>query len=130
MPPERFPPDSPHEWINRARSDFTLASSKVENVYLEDLCYHAQQCAEKSFKAVLLKLTGRFPYMHDLPELVNRIQITGIEVPESVKDSVTLTEYAVEGRYPGFQEPLTMEHYERNLKKAEVVLKWAEKMVL
>ena len=44
-PPERFPPDDPREWINRARSDLTQAKNKVLGVYLENLCFNAQQAA-------------------------------------------------------------------------------------
>ena len=28
--PERFPPDDPREWLNRARSDLVLARAKEE----------------------------------------------------------------------------------------------------
>jgi HEPN domain-containing protein len=42
------------EWINRARSDLALARAKPEGVYLEDLCFHAQQAAEKAIKALLI----------------------------------------------------------------------------
>jgi len=48
---ERLPPDSPHEWLNRARSDLMIAAAVVPGAYLEDLCYHAQQAAEKAMKA-------------------------------------------------------------------------------
>jgi len=63
MPLERFPPDDPREWLNRARSN--LAQAKVEHpaVYLEDLCLHAQQAAEKAIKALLLQRGIRFPYI-------------------------------------------------------------------
>ena len=36
--PERFPPDDPREWMNRARSNLALASNGVAGAYLEDLC--------------------------------------------------------------------------------------------
>ncbi len=52
--PHRFPPDSPLEWLNRARSDLELARSLKPDVYLEDLCFHAQQAAEKAIKALLI----------------------------------------------------------------------------
>ena len=42
-PPKRFPPDDPPEWINRARSDLTQAKNEVPEVYLENLCFNAQQ---------------------------------------------------------------------------------------
>ena len=46
-PPERFPPDDPREWLNRARSNLAMARNRVPGAYLEDLCFQAQQAAEK-----------------------------------------------------------------------------------
>ena len=48
--PERRPPDDPREWLNRARSNLALAKSLVPEAYLEDLCFEAQQAAEKAIK--------------------------------------------------------------------------------
>lgn len=129
MPSERFPPDVPAEWINRARSDLAIAQSMIEGAYFEDLCYHAQQCAEKALKAVLLHRTGAFPYVHDLSELVHRVQQNGLAVPEGVRKAVALTEYAVEGRYPGFDEPVTVEQWKDAIESAIAVLHWAESML-
>jgi len=49
---ERYPPDDPRERLNRARS--SLAQAKVEHpdVYFEDLCFNAQQAAEKAIKTL------------------------------------------------------------------------------
>jgi len=129
MPPERCAPDSPAEWLNRASSDLAIAQSRVEGAYLEDLCYHAQQCAEKAFKAVLLHRQGRFPYIHDLAELVNRIEQAGISVPEDIREVVALTEYAVEGRYPGFDEPATKNQWESAVTKAKTALAWSRSLI-
>ena len=46
--PERFPPDDPREWLNRARSNLALAKNRIPDAYLEDLCSEAQQAAERS----------------------------------------------------------------------------------
>ncbi len=48
MMPQRRPPDDPGEWLNRARSNLKRAREDVrlEGVYLEDLCFDAQQAAE------------------------------------------------------------------------------------
>lgn len=49
-PPERYLPDDPREWLNRAKSNLAMAKSRVPEVYLEDLCFEAQQPAEKAIK--------------------------------------------------------------------------------
>lgn len=71
MLPERFPPDDPREWLNRARSNLALAKNRIPSAYLEDLCFEAQQAAEKSIKAVMVKRNIAFPYVHDLARLVS-----------------------------------------------------------
>ena len=53
--PERFPANDPREWMNRARSSLALARNRVPQVYLEDLCFEAQQAAEKAIKALMMK---------------------------------------------------------------------------
>ena len=47
-PLERFPPDDPREWLNRAKSNLAQARARVPGAYLEDLCFGAQQAAEKA----------------------------------------------------------------------------------
>jgi len=36
--PERYPPEDPREWLNRARSDLLLARAKGEGIYFEETC--------------------------------------------------------------------------------------------
>ena len=64
--PERCPPDDPREWLRRARSNLALARNRVPDVELEDLCFEAQQAAEKAIKGVLIGLGIEFPYVHDV----------------------------------------------------------------
>jgi HEPN domain-containing protein len=77
MPPERFLPDDPREWLNRTRSNLLKAKEKVPDVYLEDLCFDAQQAAEKAIKAVFLKKGIAFPYTHDLADLLTLLEESG-----------------------------------------------------
>lgn len=53
MPTERPMPGSPAEWLARARGDLALARVPLPaGGFYEDLCFHAQQAAEKAIKAV------------------------------------------------------------------------------
>ena len=63
-PPERFPPDDSREWLNRARSNLAMARNRVPDAYLEDLCFEAQQAAEKAIKSLLLRRNIEFYYMY------------------------------------------------------------------
>lgn len=127
--PKRYPPDDPREWLNRARSDLALARGTGEGVYLEDLCYHAQQAAEKAVKGVLLKQNVRFPYTHDIAALLKLIRDSRLDVPAEVREAEVLSAYAVAGRYPGVVETVTPGDHEEAVRLAETVLAWAERLV-
>jgi HEPN domain-containing protein len=126
MPPERFSPDDPREWLNRARSNLARAQAKITGVYLEDLCFDAQQAAEKAIKALLIKRGVTFPYVHDLARLVTLLEQAGQEIPEFVRRAEALTRYAVVTRYPGLAEPVTEAHYQEAVAVAKAVLEWVE----
>ena len=89
--PERFPPDDPREWLNRARSNLARANARVPGAYLEDLCFDAQQAAEKALKAVLISRGVEFPYVHDLARLMSVLESRGERVPDAVRRAAGLT---------------------------------------
>lgn len=126
MPFERFSPDDPREWLNRARSNLARAQTKITGVYLEDLCFDAQQAAEKAIKALLIKRGVTFPYVHDLARLVTLLEEAGQEIPEFVRRAEALTRYAVVTRYPGLAEPVTEAHFQEAIAVAKAVLEWVE----
>jgi HEPN domain-containing protein len=131
MAPEGGLPGGPYEWMNRARSNLLRAKADIRlpGIYLEDLCFDAQQAAEKAIKAVLISLAVRFPYVHDLMALLTLIERSGTSVPETVKEAGRLTRFAVVTRYPGIAEPVTREEYDRAVAITEVVIHWADSVV-
>ncbi|MBI3057839.1 MAG: HEPN domain-containing protein [Deltaproteobacteria bacterium] len=131
MPPRRKPPDDPLEWLNRARSnlDMAKAGSRLRTVYFEDPCFEAQQAAEKAIKAVLLHLGIRFPFTHDLGDLLDLIKKGRKTIPKTVQAADRLTRFAVVTRYPGMAEPVTRQEFTRAVKIAEQVVRWAEKLI-
>ncbi|HEC36210.1 MAG TPA: HEPN domain-containing protein [Anaerolineae bacterium] len=128
---KRFPPDDPREWLNRARSNLAQArgGAQIAGVYLEDLCFNAQQAAEKGIKAVLIQYGIEFPYVHDLAELLGLVKQAVQEIPGEVQQAARLTRYAVVTRYPGLLEPVTREQYEQAVALAEEVVHWAQEII-
>ncbi len=131
MPDERFPPDDPREWLNRARSNLARAREgvRIPGVYLEDLCFDAQQAAEKAIKGLLIHLSTPFPYVHDLALLLASVEQAGQEVPAAVRQAARLTRYAVTTRYPGLPESVTQEEYEEAVRIAAEVVRWAQEVI-
>jgi HEPN domain-containing protein len=127
----RYPPNDPREWLNRARSNLAQAAMGATNpnVYLEDLCFSAQQATEKALKAVLILQEIPFPRVHDLGQLIGLVEQTCKSMPEFVREAARLTRYAVAARYPSFQEPVTLNQYRRALRLSTSVVEWAEELV-
>jgi HEPN domain-containing protein len=117
---------SPHEWLKHAQSDIRLARLALDSDVLpEQICFHAQQAAEKALKAVLLYKRVDFPFTHDLDELVEVSLNAGITVTDELHDIGSLTPYAVQARYPGFWGEITHSDLDEALALAEGVLAWA-----
>jgi HEPN domain-containing protein len=125
---EQLPPESPRAWLQRARSDLALARAAVgiPDVLLEDVCFHAQQCAEKALKALLIWRQVAFPRTHVLETLLDLLKVAGVRIPSEVDEAFVLTQYAVQTRYPGEWEPITTDEAHSALETAARVLAWVE----
>ena len=119
------------DWLKRARSNLERVriGKCSEEILYEDVCFDAQQSAEKSLKSLLVKLDKPFPKTHSIGVLLKLIEETGIEIPDDVKQSKMLTDYAVDARYPGVYEPVSEDEYKEALKLAEDVFEWTIEMI-
>ncbi len=123
-------PTDPHAWLTRAYSNLRLAEKgRGKDVMLEDLCFNAQQAAEKALKAACLFKGLDFPKTHSLVRLMDILESSGIAIPETVKSADILTQYAVQARYPGPVEEVTMEEYKEAVALASKVVFWAEAFI-
>ena len=129
MKRKRYPADDPREWLARARSSLTQASAVVNGVEYEDLCFNAQQCAEKAIKAVFIQLKTPFPYTHDLMKLLTLLRDEGIRIPKYVLAAQDLTRFAGKDRYPTDLDAITLRQYRSLLRTAAKVLDWAERLI-
>ncbi len=129
MPPESVEPGSPADWLRHARSDLAYATApRPLDGLPETLCFHAQQAAEKSIKAVLVARRVPVPRTHNLKTLLEVLPPSFL-VPSEVEEAVGLTDYAVVTRYPGDFEPVDEEEYLQAIAHARNVLAWAEKVI-
>jgi HEPN domain-containing protein len=105
-------PGSVGRWFQYARGDVAMAEQplSVDVPYLLS-CFHAQQAAEKSVKAVLLHLGGEFPPTHNLSVLFALLP-ADVSRPRGLADIVGLTVYAASARYPDeIEEATEAEHH-------------------
>jgi len=80
-------------------------------------------------KAVCLHYGQDFPKTHSIVRLLDLLQSAGLDVPDKVKEADTLTQYAVQTRYPGPIEEITLEEYREALASAAHVVFWAETII-
>ena len=114
-----------NEWLRRAKSSLELAKTRKEKIFLEDLCFEAQQAAEKALKALLIHLDIVVPRVHSFNIILSAIA-EKIEVPHEIEDVFILSDYAVQTRYPGDYTPITVEEYDKALAIAEKIISWVE----
>jgi HEPN domain-containing protein len=119
-------PDNPVGWIARAKSSLALATGRTPGVLYEDLCFQAQQAAEKALKAVFVSKKIPYQYTHDISILLSSLELQGIEIPLPLWDAVTLTSFVSDTCYPGTATPVTKEEYHEAVRLAQEILCWAE----
>jgi HEPN domain-containing protein len=90
-------------------------------------CFHAQQCAEKYLKAMLVAREHPFSKVHDLLVLSNECAQVGIFLPVSEDHLSSLSYYAVRVRYPG-EDPTPAEARE-TLEIAKAVRRFARRLL-
>ena len=129
MKRKRLLPTDPREWIRRAKSNLALSETIRADVDFADLCFDAQQAAEKAIKAVFIHRSETFPYSHDLDRLLDLLEANGLKVPKYVRAAKELTRFAHVTRYPGLADPVTKNAYRRAGRIAAAVLRWAERHI-
>jgi len=110
------------EWVAKAEEDFVsaldLARRRKRPVW-STVCFHTQQCAEKYLKARMEEGGLPIPKTHDLDVLLNQLLHLEPLWAALLSALQTLTDYAVDFRYPGHsaQKP----HAQRALRDCKSV---------
>jgi len=130
--PHEVKTGSPEDWLRHAKADLALANSPLprDGLY-STLCFHAQQAAEKSIKAVLIFRGVDFPKVHSLTRLIDLLP-ADIERTSHLIQSARLTVYATILRYPGEDDAsdVSTDKYQEAVHLAEIVFKWASELIV
>ena len=88
-------------WLRYAEEDLITAETFLRHPHVppRQVCWCAQQSAEKALKAVLIFLEIDFPRTHDLNILRNLVPDSW-QIEAAHPDLASLTGWAVETRYP------------------------------
>lgn len=117
----------PLAWIARAEEDYVVATNMLrrKTPLTVTACFHAQQCAEKYLKALLIRQGQAFPKTHDLLTLNTLCVQAGVLLGFTPTQLGVLSSYAVQVRYPG-NSP-TLEEAQETLKIMKIVRRGVRK---
>jgi HEPN domain-containing protein len=92
--------DLERRWLYMAAEDLRTAELTWREGIYAQTCFHAQQCAEKALKALVVHQTGRAsPRTHSLVELLQRLPAQlRRQAPADL--AATLDTYYTAARYP------------------------------
>ena len=110
-------------WIRKAESDFRVAKNLagMHPPAHDEVCFHAQQAAEKFFKALLQEWGLPVPKIHELEDLLTML-LPGDATLQVVRLGLRgLSRFAVDYRYLGFHA---------NRQKAQAALRRAGRIRL
>ena len=113
---------STREWIKKAEADYQLAvalSRRRKVTFHDHGCFHCQQSAEKYLKARLEEAGIMSPKTHDLKKLLQLLLPAEPLWPALLHSTLSLSQYAVDFRYPG--EEATARDLKDAIKAAKAV---------
>jgi HEPN domain-containing protein len=106
MPGHEAPTPGAGEWADKAEHDLKAAEHLLrlgEEAPTDAICFHAQQRVEKYIKALMAAREIAIPKIHDIEDLISSLPEQDRPRTTSA-DEALLTQYAIEGRYPGFDD--------------------------
>lgn len=109
------------EWINKAQKDIrTVEIMQEYEDMTEIICFHCQQAVEKYLKALLIKNDEEITKTHNIDYLLNKC----IQYNEKFIDflGTSLSEYAVDTRYPDVRYIPSKEEMEEAIKQMKSII--------
>ncbi len=92
-----MPPDA-HKWLDFAREDLQMAKLAMRDSLFNQVCFHAQQAAEKSLKYLLVGNGILPPKTHKLGDLLGLLPV---DAPDDLcRQLLLLDRFYIPTRYP------------------------------
>lgn len=112
------------ELLRLAKSDLDSAEKLLKaGARVENACFFAEQCIEKSLKVSLIKRHTPYPHVHDLGFLLGKLPAD--ECPPESKQIIAMEVYAAQRRYEEGPYAATEEDGRQAIRLAQATLKWA-----
>lgn len=121
------------EWLLLAESSYEIArlDNISDKIRYEDLCFQAQQAAEKALKAMLIYYNKPFTKTHEIQHLLELLKEAGVIIPKSIAQAKLLSAYVINIRtFDDIfdKEKITKKEYKQVVALADKILQWAKLM--
>lgn len=88
-------------WLEHAGEDLRTAKVLLDAGIWNQVCFHAQQCVEKSLKAAILAEGSIYPRSHNLPQLLGLLDKIKYHALSGIDDDIrALDRFYMSARYP------------------------------
>lgn len=90
--------ETAERWLAFADEDLRVAEAVMPQELYNQVCFHAQQCVEKSLKSLLAMRGQRLPRTHAITDL---LVLLPAEMPADLQDDLSsMDDYYIPTRYP------------------------------
>ena len=120
--------------LKKAKADLKAAKILLKNfeagdeeIDIEIVMFHLQQCAEKFLKSLLSYHGKHLTKTHDIERLLEELKERDIKITDNTEMLIDLSEYAVEGRYAIIHD--TMEDLDKYIETLENLRRFVEKKI-
>lgn len=115
-------------WFIKANNDLQTSKRVIagDNPILDTACFHAQQCAEKCFKAYLAAIGVHIEKTHDVKRLIIKCSEYDSEFLTLSSKGDNLTRFAASIRYPDDWYEITSEEAKEAIKDAEEIMEFTK----
>ncbi len=118
-----------NRWLIKAGHDLKTAQTMLitDPPITDTVCFHAQQCAEKSLKAFLTFSDIHIEKTHFLPRLIELCRGINSSFDDLKEAAIALTDYAVEVRYPDDWREIPLNEAVKAVKNAEEIMTFVQR---
>ena len=116
-------------WLIKAGNDLKTAQTMLDTdpPITDTVCFHSQQCAEKSLKAFLTFSDIHVEKTHYLPRLLELCRKVDSSFDDLTEPADSLTAYAVEARYPDDWREIPFDEAAQSVKNAEKIMAYIQR---
>lgn len=125
----KHPKEELERWLKQAGHDLKVAKANFGHEFFADVCYSAEQAAQKALKGYLYFRGSTMVWKHSVKELAEECAKLESGFSELIEAGKILDQYYIPTRYPDVLAPPAVPFESYTKEQAEEAMALAEKVV-